>query len=237
MSKKETVEVVIDSNEAMQKPKLVEVLALHEDIEDYDIEPLDNGDFIIDNCMFERKTPSDFASSLQEGRLRDQVERMAGCEEVPFILIEGDMKDFDHLEHTDIPSKSLRGMDASIELRNNISVKYCSKIELLADVAVRLARKEKEEVTTVQTHQTDAVKDTTFLERVFLAIDGIGPKTAETLSGQFENLSAVIECDKEDLENVEGIGTETSKEILKSLHGEDIPTQNEAEQESKVYNI
>jgi len=237
MSQKEKVEVVIDSNEATQKPKLVEVLALHEDIEDYEIKPLDEGDFIIDNCMFERKTPSDFASSLQEGRLRDQVERMAGREEVPFILIEGDMRDFDGLEHTDIPSKSLRGMDASIELRNNISVKYCSEIELLADVAVRLARKEKEEVTAVQTHQTDAVKDTTFLERVFLAIDGIGPKTAETLSEQFESLSDAIECNSEDLESIEGVGPETSKDILKSLHGEDIPTQKEAEQESRVYNI
>lgn len=237
MSNKETVEVVIDSNEATQKPKLVEVLALHEDIEDYEIKPLKEGDFIIDNCMFERKTPSDFASSLQEGRLRDQVERMAGRGEIPFILIEGNMEDFDNLEHTDIPPKSLRGMDASIELRNNISVKYCSKIELLADIAVRLARKEKEEVSVTQTRQTDAVKDTTFLERVFLSIEGIGPKTAESLSQQFESLSDAIEADSVIFESVEGVGPETSKKIISSLHNKDSQPEKDKGTNSRVYNI
>jgi ERCC4-type nuclease len=237
MSKKEQVEVIIDSNEASQKPKLVEVLALHEDIADYEIKPLDEGDFIIDNCIFERKTPSDFASSLQEGRLRDQVERMADHEEIPFILIEGDMEDFNNLEHTDIPPKSLRGMDASIELRNNISVKYCSTIELLADEAVRLSRKEKEEVSVTQARQTDAVKETTFLERVFLAIEGIGPKTAESLSQQFESLSDAIESEADDFESVEGIGPETSEKIISSLHSQSHLPEKDEEQESKVYNI
>lgn len=237
MSNKESVEVAIDSNEATQKPELVETLALHEDIEDYEIKPLDEGDFIIDNCIFERKSPSDFASSLQEGRLRDQVERMAGHEKIPFVLVEGNMEDFNDLEHTDIPPKSLRGMDASIELRNNISVKYCSNIKFLADIAVRMARKEKESVTTVQARQTDAITDTTFIERVFLAIDGIGPKTAESLSEEFDSLSDTLEADSKRFESVEGVGPETSEKILQSLHKEDSGAENEKESESRVYTI
>lgn len=237
MTNKESVEVVIDSNEATQKPELVETLALHEDIEDYEIKPLDEGDFIIDNCIFERKSPSDFASSLQEGRLRDQIERMAAHEEIPFVLVEGNMEDFNDLEHTDIPAKSLRGMDASIELRNNISVKYCSNVKLLADIAVRMARKEKESVTTVQARQTDAITDTTFIERVFLAIDGIGPKTAENLSEQFESLSDALNANSDVFESIEGVGPETSEKILEALHSENIKPQKGTEQESRVYTI
>lgn len=220
MSKKEQVEVVIDSNEASQKPKLVEVLALHEDVEDYQIKPLDEGDFLIGNCMFERKTPSDFASSLQKGRLRDQVERMAGRDMKPFVMVEGNMKDFDNLSNTQIGSKSLRGMDASIEMRNNIPVKYCSDIKLLADMSVRLARKEKEEQTVTQASQTEAVKDTSFMEDVFRSIEGIGLKTSMKLSEEFNSLPKAIEATQEDFQQVDDVGPTTSEKIYSALHNE-----------------
>lgn len=236
---KEKVNVIIDSNEASQKPKLVEVFALHEDTDDYEIKPLDEGDIIIDNCIFERKTPSDFASSLQEGRLRDQIERMAGHEEVPFVLIEGDMNDFENLKHSDIPAKSLRGMDASIEMRNGISVKYCSKIKTLADMAVRLSRKEKEEVNVTQARQTEAVMDTSFIERVFLSIEGIGPKTAGNLSEYFSSVPEAVEAEAKEFENVEGVGPETSEKIYTSFHSNcgNGDEKKDNENESRIYTI
>lgn len=237
MTKKESVKVTIDSNEASQKPKLVEVLAMHEDTEDYEIKPLSEADFHIGNCIFERKTPSDFASSLEKGRLRDQVERMAGREEVPFIMVEGDMSDFDALKHTDIGSKSLRGMDASIEMKNNITVKYCSNIELLCDESVRLARKEKEDVTISQARQTEAVQEASFIEKVFLAIDGVGVKTSQKLSSEFESLSAAMNADKKDFESVDDVGPSTSEKIYSHLHNSSNRTSNGTEEESRVYNI
>lgn len=218
MSEKETVDVVIDSNEASQKPELVEILVMHEDVDDYRIEPLPEGDIIIEDCMFERKTPSDFASSLQKGRLRDQVERMAGREHRPYILVEGDMQDFGELEHTEIPAKSLRGMDASIEAKNQISVKYCSTIGNVADMAVRLARKQKEGVDTVQARQTKAITDPTFIEEVYLSIDKVGVKTAEKLAVAFPSLEMALQADREEFEEVEGIGSELSEKIHQALH-------------------
>lgn len=237
MSKKQTVTVAIDANEASQKPELVEVLALHEDVDDYKIEPLSEGDFIIDNCIFERKTPSDFASSLQEGRLRDQVERMAGHDKVPYILVEGNMEDFGELEHSDIGAKSLRGMDASIEQKNKIGVKYCSDVRLLADMGVRLARKEKEGVETVQARQTEAIKDTSFIEDVFLAIDGVGIKTAEKLAKEFSSLSDALNASKSDLEEINDVGPSTSEEIYSALHKTNTEPKNSEEEDKRVYKI
>jgi ERCC4-type nuclease len=234
MNQKEKVFVTIDANEAAQKPKLVETLALHEDVEDYEIKPLSEGDFIIGECMFERKTPSDFASSLQEGRLRDQVERMAGSEMTPFILIEGNMEDYDELEHTDIGSKSLRGMDASIEQRNGISVKYCSNIKLVADEGVRLARKEKEEVTGVQVRQTDAVKDAGFMESVFMAVEGVGPKTAEKLSRTYETLQSALDATEDELQEIESVGPQTAEDVYEELHKDHTE---ERKSQQKVYTI
>jgi ERCC4-type nuclease len=218
MTEKEKVEPVIDSNEASMNPDIVTKVALHEDTEDYRIEPLSEGDLIIDDCIFERKTPSDFASSLQEGRLRDQVERMGGGGGVCFILIEGNMEDYDNLEHSEMPSKSLRGMDASIEMRNNIGVKYCSNLKNLVDMAVRIARKSKEETTTVQANTTDAVKDPSFMENLFLGIDGVGIKTAEELALLFSDIESLHNSNIEDFKQVNGVGDETAKEIQEVVH-------------------
>jgi len=237
MSNKEKVEVIIDSNEATQKPELVSKLALHEDVEDYKITPDIEGDIAIENCLFERKTPSDFASSLEEGRLRDQVERMCGTEKTPFILVEGNMDDFDSLEHTNIDSKSLRGMDASIEMRNGVGVKYCSSVGFVADMAVRLARKEKESLTSVQARQTDAVKDVSFIEQVFLAVNGVGVKTAEKLSENFESLSDALNATQSEFEQVDDVGPSTSESIYSALHTDGVSDPNGENEGERVYSI
>lgn len=237
MSEKATVEVIIDSNEASQKPELVQKLAMHEDVEDYEIKPLDEGDIIVDNCIFERKTPSDFASSLEEGRLREQVERMGSHDEACFILVEGDMGDFDTLEHTNIGSKSLRGMDASIEMKNNIGVKYCSKLKYVADMAVRLSRKEKENVNTVQAKQTGAVQEATFIEQVFLAIDGIGMKTASNLAEEFQSLEEIYNATTQEFTRVEDVGEVTAENIVAEVQKDTTNNQNESNSESRSYTI
>jgi Fanconi anemia group M protein len=237
MTEKETVEVIIDANEASQKPELVQKLAMHEDVVDYEIQPLDEGDIVVDNCIFERKTPSDFASSLEEGRLREQVERMAGHEETPYVLVEGDMGGFDELEHTNIGSKSLRGMDASIEMKNNIRVKYCSNLKNVVDMAVRLARKEKEDVKTRQAKQTDAIKDVSFIEQVFLAIDGVGIKTSEKLAEEFQSLEEIYEATTEDFQSVEDVGEVTAQNITTEVKNGQERTEKETEKESRTYTI
>lgn len=216
---KEQVEVVIDSNEAAQKPELTEVLILHEDVKDYKIEPMAEGDIQIEDCLFERKTPEDFASSLEEGRLRDQTERLALRDDMnSFILVEGDMDDYNHLPHTDMAAKSLRGMDASIEMRNNIRVKYCSTVENVADMAVRLARKSIEENASIQHKNTQNSRDIDFLEYVFMGVDGVGPDLARKISDGFESLEEAMNAKFEDYTDIRGIGQETASNIMETLN-------------------
>lgn len=225
---KEKVSVVIDSNEASQNLEMTEIFVLHEDVEDYSIEPMDEGDIKIGNCLFERKTPSDFASSLQEGRLKEQVERMGGRDMNSFILVEGDMKDFDNLPHTQIPAKSLRGMVSSIIVRNGIPVVFCSEPNTLADIAVRLARKTVEDPTGVQTKTTETVKEPTFMENLFLGIDKIGYETAQKLGNEFESLEYVYNATVEELQEIDGVGPNLSENIYSSIHG----GQNEGSKDS-----
>lgn len=218
MSNKEKVSIIIDSNEESQNIQAVEYFVLHEDVEDFTIEPLETGDFIIEDCLFERKTPSDFAQSLQEGRLREQVERMGQEDKTPYIVIEGDMSDFNDLEHTEIPSKSLRGMVGSIMARNNIPVLFCSNSENLVDVSIRIARKSIESVNNVHVKNNDAVQDVPFIVKFFMGIEGVGLNTAEELANEFPSVESVMKADKNKLTAVDGIGDKRAKRIYNTIH-------------------
>lgn len=225
MSNKESVSVIIDSNEESQNIEAVELFVMHEDVKDFTIEPLETGDFIVENCIFERKTPPDFASSLQEGRLREQVERMARSDYQPYILVEGDMSDFSTLEHSHMPSKSLRGMTASIMARNGIPVVFCSEPKYLADIAIRIARKSIEGINNHHVKSTDAVKDDIpFVTQFFMNIEGIGLSTAEDLSDEFNSVQEALEASVEELSSVGGIGDVRAKNIHEAIHeGEEKP--------------
>lgn len=221
MSNKEKVSVIIDSNEESQNVKAVESFVLHEDVEEFTIEPLETGDFIVEDCIFERKTPSDFAGSVKKKRLREQVERMAEDERRAWVLVEGDMSDFDDLEHTNMPPKSLRGMDASIEGRHGVGVKYCSNAGNLADIAIRLARKTIEDPSQIHVSNAKTVKEAPFIVKFFMNFDGIGLETAEELAKEFETVQSVLEADVSDLKRANGVGDKTAKTIIETLETEE----------------
>lgn len=232
---KEQVEVVIDTNEAAQNPELAEVLVLHEDVSDYDIEPLDDGDLKIEDCLFERKTPSDFSSSVSKGHLRDQVERMGGRDMQSHVLVEGDMSDFENLNNGP-PAKSLRGMTASIIARNRIPVVFCSDSGKLADMAVRIARKVQEEPTTIQTKSADTVKESSFIEKVFLQVEGVGPKTASNLASEYNSLEQALSASQESFASVDGVGPKTAENIFNTIHSTSNTTDGE-ETETHTYTV
>jgi len=226
MSDKETVELTIDSNEEAQNKEGTSVLVLHEDVEEFTIEPLETGDFIVEDCIFERKTPSDFASSLQEGRLREKVERMAASDYRPFVLIEGDMSDFSNLEHSKMPPKSLRGMTASILGRNGIPVVFCSNPKLLADIAIRIARKTEEDLNNHHVKTTESVKDVPFVTQFFMNVEGIGLSTAEELTEAFGSVEEAMNASTDELASVGGIGEKRAQNIHDTIHeGEETTTE------------
>lgn len=220
MTNKEQVHVTIDSNEESQNLESVEIFVMHEDVEGFDIEPLETGDFIIGECMFERKTPTDFAGSVKKGRLREQVERMAGSGYSPYVLVEGDMSDFSNLEHSRMPAKSLRGMAASIMARHNIPVVFCSNPENLADIAVRIARKTSEDVSTAHVKKANTVKDVPFIVKFFMNFDGVGLETAEELAREFDTIQAVLDAEETDFQKIDGIGPKTTEKLMSTLHDE-----------------
>ena len=80
--------LLIDDREP---PSFAEIIAKNCPIP-IDLKRLKTGDYVCEDVAIERKTINDFAASLKDKRLFNQLERLRDFEH-PFILISGQMSD------------------------------------------------------------------------------------------------------------------------------------------------
>jgi len=215
---RQTVEVVVDIHEPTS---IIERVSEHDDVESFEVDSLDSGDIVISGVAFERKTPSDFASSMTESdnRLRDQINRMLTQYDNVYVLVEGSLTDFNYLTHTNLRGSSLRGYTASIEARQNVSVKFCDTEELLVDMAVRLARKHIEAPSKRLKVDTSVGKDEPVVKRMIACIDGVGPDMSDRLYESFDSIPSLLDAAQDgSLEDVDGVGEKTATNIKNALN-------------------
>ena len=110
--------------------------------------PLPAADIVIQSedriIMLERKTVNDFASSMTDGRLAEQVERMVNAAEdsdtpiTPAILINGRPPDYDSVIDARIKGKHFYGMMNRLQFSQNVKVVWCSSDS--ASIAARVVQ-------------------------------------------------------------------------------------------------
>lgn len=225
---KKSVEVRVDWREE-RGTSVIEVAEDHDEVSDVSLVELEVGDIEIrdpeseDVVVFERKDVPDFASSMtdKDDHMRDQVERLEEATDAPArVLIEGDMEDFESLQHTRVAPQSLRGFVASLEERNGAKIKFCSDLDTLVDYAIRAGRKQFEEESSDSLRvRSAAKKDAEFEKRVYGCIDGVGPAMAQRLYDKFPTLPEALNAPTADVMDVEGVGEKLALRIQESLHG------------------
>lgn len=224
---KEKVTAKLDVHE-QDAPQMLTALDGHPDVENWKLAALDEGDLQLtfeDSdlvVVFERKTPSDYAGTLmgKEGtRLDEQIQKLVDFDGPAYILIEGNQEDFRSLTGTNISAASLVGSVASTDVRYLDGVRFCSDADGLVDMAIRLARKHKEDPSSSSLQASVVEKDAPFVRRAFGALDGVGPETASVLEQRYRSLSAALKADVEDLQEIDGIGEKRAKSIHRQLHG------------------
>lgn len=223
---KEKVTVKLDVHE-QDAPQMLTALDGHPDLKSWKLAALDVGDLQLtfeDSdlvVVFERKTPGDYAGTLmgKEGtRLDEQIQKLVDFDGPAYILIEGNLEDFRSLTGTNINATSLNGSVASTTVRYLNGVHFCSDADGLVDMAIRLARKHKEDPSTSSLQASVVEKDAPFVRRAFGALDGVGPETASVLEQRYRSLSAALKADVEDLKQIDGIGEKRAKSIHRQLH-------------------
>lgn len=217
--------MVIDSREPEQVDALFQE---NDDVLDVQRWQLEVGDYVVrvnedeDPIVFERKTISDFIGSMKNRRLETQVNEMYKefDPENSFVLIEGDMQDYDFMPHSEFSSQSARGFVASLSGRWQCVPLFCSDQVHLADMVVRVARKCVEETDRIlrDPDSTPTTADPTFYDKMLIQLDGVGRQTKEEIQKQFETPEEFIEdADVDNLQDVKGVGSKTAESILSQI--------------------
>ena len=171
---------------------------------------------VSEEVAIERKTAKDFVDSIVDKRLFKQARMMMEEFKKPIMILEGD--DF---YSGFINPNAIRGSMASIALDYGISIIPTRTEEDTAAMIKRIAiREQKGEKRSIQI-RTERKPQNLWEQQLFIieSLPNIGPVHAKRLLEHFGSVKAVLEADEKKLQEVEGIGKKTAKNIREVVEG------------------
>jgi ERCC4-type nuclease len=180
---------------------------------------LSAGDYLVDNrLLFERKTISDLARSIADGRLFRQALLLAASDYRPVLLLEGTRGDADGLR---VSREAMQGALISVSVIMGVPVLRSAGPAESAWLIVTCARQ-------VDRAASDSVFRPGHRPRgrrgrqlyILQGLPKIGKARAERLLGVFGSVQGVMNARYEDLLQVEGIGKGTARKIVDVLKEE-----------------
>ena len=166
-------------------------------------------DYIINGVAIERKTISDFLSSMLNKRLSRQIGELKQYKN-KLLIIEGiDEQELYDDKPEGINGNAIRGFLLSILLKHKIPVIFTKNYKDTARFMLILSKKEETESPLNAKKKSLDKKEQ--LQFILEGFPGIGPKTAKKLLKKFKNLKKIINT------NIEELKTEIGKkaEIFK----------------------
>ncbi len=175
---------------------------------------LEVGDFICSEkrIAIERKTHSDFVSSIIDGRIFEQAKLLKENFERPLILIEG-------YSNRKISENALKAAIATLIVDFGISLISTRNPYDTARSIYWIAKKEQEEnKKEVGFKVKKKPKDLKLLqERIVASIPGVSSILSKRLLQHFGSVEKVFNAKEEDLRKVKGIGEKLASKIRKVL--------------------
>ena len=171
---------------------------------------------VSEEVAIERKTAKDFVDSIVDKRLFKQARMMMEEFKKPIMILEGD--DF---YSGFINPNAIRGAMTSIALDYGISIIPTRTAEDTAAMIKRIAtREQKGEKRSIQI-RTERKPQNLWEQQLFIieSLPGIGPVHAKRMMEHFGTVRAVLEADEIKLQEVEGIGKKTAKNIREVIDG------------------
>jgi len=185
-----------------------------------DVKPvnLEIGDYVLsDEIVVERKTPEDFAKSIIDKRIFNQIINMRDSYSKPILLIEGSS-----LYTPIINPEAIRGALASIIVDFNvpiINVKDASEAaSLLISIAKREQIERRRQPTIKSGKRPITLKEQQ--ESIVASLPNVDLTLAKRLLKRFKSVINVFNASKEELMKVEGIGEKISSKIREVLDSE-----------------
>ncbi|HUW44097.1 MAG TPA: ERCC4 domain-containing protein [Bacillota bacterium] len=207
---KEKPKAILDYRE---KNSLVPSELIHLGLE-IEFRELKVADYIINGVAVERKTVSDFVSSMINKRLSKQLEELGQYSD-KLLIIEGiDEQELytDSEDRTGMHPNSIRGFLLSILLKYKVPIIFTKDYSDTAKfLSVLAKRKSKEVPLNINKKSLDKKERLQFILESF---PGIGPKTAKKLLKKFRTIKNIINAPEEELREILGKKTEIIDKII-----------------------
>ena len=162
-------------------------------------EKLDIGDYLIQGTIIERKTFSDFVSSMLNKRLHEQLINIKKYDKY-FLLIEGFYYNYNKFN---IHENAIRGILLSIANDFQIPIIYTEDEKDTSKFLITLAKRYEKPKTSSSIRQTKNIKTLEEQKQYILeGFSGIGPVAAKTLLVEFSSLKNIFNSTEEELEKI-----------------------------------
>ena len=182
---------------------------------DVKVQAMAVGDYqVSDEVVIERKTAKDFVDSIIDKRLFKQARELSEEFKKPLIILEGD-----DLYNGMINPNAIRGSIASIALDFGISIIPTRNSQDTAAMIKRIAIREQNGEKVPISIRTDKKPVTLMEQQLFIveSLPNIGPVNAKALLSHFGSVSKILNASESQLQEVEGIGSKTAKDIRKVI--------------------
>ncbi len=202
----ERVKVVVDSRE-LASETLRELSRMDVQLE---IRSLKVADYVVsESVAIERKSVQDFAASIIDKRLFEQIRDLKASYESPILLIEGEG------DYRGLTPEAFYGALASVVIDFGVPVLWAKTPREAAAVIYSIARREQREK-----RKEPVIKDRKLpaslkelQEYVVASLPGVDSVLAKRLLEAFGSIREVFLASEEKLQRVEGIGPKTAKNI------------------------
>jgi DNA excision repair protein ERCC-4 len=177
------------------------------------VEHLTVGDYDVDGAvLIERKTATDFAQSLIDGRLFRQAKHMSASPLRTAYILEGSVGDWLGLG---VSREAIQGALVTLTLIFDIPVFRSSgpaeSARLIFYIGSQLAR--LRDLEHPPHRQAKAKRKNSRQLRILQGLPGVGPDRAKALLERFKTVRACFSASKAQLMEVEGIGPKTAAAI------------------------
>lgn len=187
---------------------------------DLKIVTLPVGDVIAGNILVERKEIADFASSITDGRYKNQSVNMVGAANQgahTYEIIQGSFKEYESSGHCSISRKAFRGAIASLNERHGIrTLQVDDEVDFWLQID-RLIEKYNDKRPIKRVDITPS--GSTTCERMLKTITGLGDVRAKAVAEQYPTPISLLNVTKDALLDIDGIGPKHAEIIYNELQG------------------
>lgn len=170
---------------------------------------LDAGDYVVSaDVVIERKNMRDFAESIVDGRIFNEIKRMKETYEHPVIIVErGGIT-------RGIQKEGIYGMIASIMIDFGVPVYLANSAKEAAEFIYTLARLRQKEKGRSFSIRSGKPKDlNSILEYILGGVPEIGYSLARKLLAHFKTIEKIATASEDEFKKIEGIGEKIAKRL------------------------